>query len=81
MGRYVLTDTTTYRVPDVAAVEKLHEELLNDGDFQLVSFSYKTKQIKVKGEVVEEYQVVQAKRLFNEEKDPENLVDITYEVV
>lgn len=81
MGRYVLTDTTTYRVPDVAAVEKLHEELLNDGDFQLVSFSYKTKQIKVKGEVVEEYQVVQAKRLFNEEKDPENLVDIAYEVV
>lgn len=81
MGRYVLTDTTTYRVPDVAAVEKLHEELLNDGDFQLVSFSYKTKQIKAKGEVIEEYQVVQAKRLFNEEKDPENLVDITYEVV
>lgn len=81
MGRYVLTDTTVYRVPDVAAVDALHAELLNDGDFQLVSFSYKTKQIKVKGEVVEEYQVVQAKRLFNEEKDPENLVDITYEVV
>jgi hypothetical protein len=80
MSRYVLTDTTVYRVPDVPAVEKLHEELLNDSNFQLVSFSYKTKQIKAKGEVIEEYQVVTAKRLFNEEKDPEYLVDIAFEV-
>ena len=80
MSRYVISDTTVYRVPDVAAVEELHQELLDDGNFQLVGFSYKTKQIKVKGEVVEEYQVVTAKRVFNEEKDPEDKVDISYEV-
>jgi hypothetical protein len=80
MGRYVISDTTVYRVPDVAAVEQLHEELSNDGKFQLVGFSYKTKQIKVKGEVVEEYQVVTAKRVFNEEKDPISTVEIEYEV-
>lgn len=80
MSRYVISDTTVYRVPDVTAVEELHQELLDDGSFQLVGFSYKTKQIKVKGEVVEEYQVVTAKRIFNEEKDPEYKVDISYEV-
>ena len=80
MSRYVISDTTVYRVPDVAAVEELHQELLDDGNFQLVGFSYKTKQIKVKGEVVEEYEVVTAKRVFNEEKDPEYKVDISYEV-
>ena len=80
MSKYVISDTTVYRVPDVAAVEELHQELLEDGNFQLVGFSYKTKQIKVKGEVVEEYQVVTAKRVFNEEKDPEYKVDITFEV-
>ena len=80
MSRYAISDTTVYRVPDVAAVEELHQELLDDGNFQLVGFSYKTKQIKVKGEVVEEYQVVTAKRVFNEEKDPEYKVDITFEV-
>ena len=80
MSRYVISDTTVYRVPDVAAVEELHQELLDDGNFQLVGFSYKTKQIKVKGEVVEEYQVVTAKRVFNEEKDPEYKIDISYEV-
>ena len=80
MSRYVISDTTVYRVPDVAAVEELHHELLDDGNFQLVGFSYKNKQIKVKSEVVEEYQVVTAKRVFNEEKDPEYKVDITFEV-
>ena len=80
MSRYVISDTTVYRVPDVAAVEELHQELLDDGNFQLVGFSYKTKQIKVKGEFVEEQQVVTAKRVFNEEKDPEYKVDITFEV-
>ena len=77
MSRYVISDTTVYRVADVPAVEALHEELLNDGNFQLVGFSYKTKQTKAKGE---EYQVVTAKRVFNEEKDPICMVDINYEV-
>lgn len=81
MKRYVLTDTTTYRVPDVAAVEKLHEELLASKDFQLVGFSYKTKAIKEKGEVVEEYQVVAAKKVFNDnEKEPDTMVEIEYKL-
>ena len=78
--RYLLKAVDTYRVPDEAAVETLHDELLNDPCFDLVGFSYKTKQIKAKGEVIEEYQVVTAKRVFNEEKDPEYKVDITFEV-
>jgi hypothetical protein len=81
MKRYVLADTTTYRVPDVAAVEELHEELLASKDFQLVGFSYKTKAIKEKGEIVEEYQVVTAKKVFNDnEKEPETMVEIEYKL-
>ena len=80
MSRYLLKAVDTYRVPDEAAVETLHDELLNDPCFDLVGFSYKVKQIKAKGEVIEEYQVVTAKRVFNEEKDPEYKVDITFEV-
>ena len=52
--RYLLKAVDTYRVPDEAAVEALHEELLNDPCFDLVGFSYKVKQIKAKGEVVED---------------------------
>jgi hypothetical protein len=45
----------------------------------LVGFSYKVKQIKSKGEVVEEYMVVQATKVLTTEKDPEDVFTVTYE--
>ena len=77
--RYLLKAVDTYRVPDEAAVETLHEELLNDPAFDLVGFSYKVKQIKAKGEVIEEYMVVQATKVFTGEKEPEDVFTVTYE--
>lgn len=80
MDKYVINDVVTYRVATVEDVEKLHEELSNDSNFQLTAFSYTTKYIKVKGEIIEEYQIVKAKKVFNDEKDPNMHVDIKYEV-
>lgn len=77
---YLLTSTETYRVETVAEVETLHEELTNDANFTLVAFSYKTKYIKEKGDIVGEYQVVTAKKSFNSEKEPDRYVKIEYEV-
>lgn len=78
--RYLLSCTDTYRVDTVAEVEALHEELSTDVNFTLAAFSYKTKPIKEKGEVVGEYQVVTAKKVFNAEKEPDNYITIHYEV-
>lgn len=80
MAKYLINDVTTYRVGTVEEVEALHEELLADNTFELTAFSYTTKYIKVKGEVVEEYQVVKAKKVFNSEKEPDTDVDVKYEV-
>lgn len=77
--KYLLTSTDTYRVETVPEVEKLHDELIASHDFTLTAFSYKTKPIKVKGEQVGEYQVVTAKKVFNDEKDPERYLNIIYE--
>lgn len=79
-NKYTIQNVVTYRVPTVADVENLHEELLNNNNFDLVAFSYKTKYIKSKGQIVEEYQLVQAKMVFNDEKDPERHINIVYEV-
>ena len=76
---YLLKAVDTYRVPTIADVEALHERLLNDPTFDLTAFSYKTKQVKVKGEVIEEYQVVSATKIFTSEKDPEDVFTVTYE--
>ena len=80
MAKYLINDVTTYRVGTVEEVEALHDELLADSAFELTAFSYTTKQIKVKGEVVEEYQVVKAKKVFNNEKEPDTDVEVKYEV-
>lgn len=77
--RYLLKAVDTYRVASVNDVETLHEELLNDPAFDLVAFSYKTKYIKAKGDIVEEYQVVSATKMFTDEKEPERTVTVTYE--
>lgn len=78
--KYLVSETDVYRVATVAEVEKLHEELKNDPNFTLGSFSYKTKVQKSKGEVVDEWQLVTVKKLFNDEKEPETFIDIVYEV-
>jgi hypothetical protein len=77
--RYLLKAVDTYRVATVADVEALHQELLDDPTFDLTAFSYKTKYIKQKGEIVEEYQVVSATKVFTEEKEPERVITVTYE--
>lgn len=77
---YLLSCTDVYRVPTVADVEALHEELSSDVNFQLTAFSYKTKYVKQKGEIIDEYQVVTAKKVFDDEKDPVRNVKIHYEV-
>ena len=78
--KYLIKTVHTWVVPSVDDVERLHQELLDDPKFQVTTFSYKTKQIKAKGEVVEEYQVVTATLVFNEEKNPDTFVDVQYEV-
>ena len=78
--KYLINTVDTYRVATVEDVERLHEELKNDSHFTLISFSYKTKVVKAKGEIIDEYQLVTAKKSFNSEKEPDTLIEIKYEV-
>lgn len=65
--------TNVYRVPTVDAALQLREEL-ESMPGELTQFKYATKQIKQKGEIVEEYQLVTATIQFDSEKDPENTI-------
>ena len=72
MTKYLIKTTMTYRVATVDEVEQLHEDLINNENFSLIGFGYKTKAIKQKGEIVEEYQLVTATVTINDEKEPED---------
>ena len=78
MEKYLINNVITYRVPTVEAALKLRDELQETPYGELVNFSYTTKYIKSKGEIIEEYQLVKAKIEFNAEKDPEQHVEINY---
>ncbi|MBO7080145.1 MAG: hypothetical protein J6W64_10190 [Bacilli bacterium] len=55
--------------------------MLEDRSFELVAFSYKTKHTKAtKNDPGEEYQLVKAEKVFNEEKLPNSNIDVKYEV-
>jgi hypothetical protein len=76
--RYLINTTEVYRVQTVEDVEKLHEELKKDSNFTLASFSYKTKYLKSKGEIIDEWQLVTVKKVFNDEKEPYSEIKINY---
>lgn len=71
---YTLKTTNVYRVPTVEDALALRKHLERTCIGELTSFSYKTKYIKVKGEIVEEYQVVQATITIDSEKEPEGVM-------
>lgn len=76
----LINTTETYRIDSINGVERLQEELNNDNRFTLTSFNYKFKQIKAKGEIIDEYYIVTAKKVFNDEKEPSTEVEVIYEI-
>ena len=78
MIKYLLDTTVTYRVSTIEDVKKIHAEMQSNPNYSLVAFSYKTKAIKEKGDIVDEYQVITAKLVINVEKEPEDSVTDIY---
>lgn len=78
MNEYLLSNTLVFRVPTVEDALNLRDKLQDTKYGELVNFSYTTKYIKAKGEILEEYRVVKAKIEFNAEKEPDMYITIDY---
>lgn len=78
MSRYLVKTTDVYRIDTLGEVEEFHNELKSNANFELDSFGYKQKQVKLKGEVVDEYCLVTVKKIFNDEKEPGSNIDVDY---
>ena len=78
MSIYLVKTTDVYRVDSVGEVEQFHKDLKGDPHFELESFAYQQKQVKQKGEVVDEYCLVTVKKKFNDPKEPTSDVSISY---
>ena len=76
---YNLKTTNVYRVPTVEDALALRKWLERNCIGELTSFAYKTKYIKAKGEIIEEYQVVTATITIDNEKEPEGVMPVDIE--
>lgn len=77
---YITQVVETIRVPNVNEVEKLHKELKDDNRFELKKFEYQHKEVKQKGEVIDEYELVKATLIFNPEKEPNSYVQVNFKI-
>ena len=77
--KHLISYNVVYRVPTVDDVLELREELSDLPNGRLESFSYTEKYIKEKGEIVEEYQVVSATKVFTDEKEPTGVFTVSYD--
>ena len=80
MSKYLISIVETIRVANVDEVEKLHTSLKEDKRFELKKFEYTHKEIKSKGEVIEEYELVKATIVFNNEKEPCCTVNVDFDI-
>lgn len=80
--KYLLTTKESFRVDTVEDAESLNKEFKNDAlnnNYELKSFSYTKKQVKSRGEVIDEYVVCTAVKVFNAEKEPDTMLsEIVY---
>lgn len=78
MIQYLVKNAVTVRVADKEQADDLHkkimEETLNKG-WILSSWTEKHKEKKAKGEVVDEYFLITYSIIFQEEKDPYDVLD------
>jgi len=78
---YLVSTTEVYRVNSEAAAVAMIEEAKKDSSYILSKYTSEHKEVKAKGEIVDEYYKVTLTKLFNNIKEPDTQYNIEYEVV
>lgn len=76
---FLISVTETYRMKTDEEAKRFLEELKQDRNFDIVKYSSIKKERKQKGEIIDEWVRFTVTKAFNDEKEPDCSVDITYE--
>lgn len=77
---YLTKVTEVYRIASEKEVETFLKELKADKRFVVGKYSSTKKERKSKGKVIDEWIHFEVTKIFNDEKEPNTLVDIEYDV-
>jgi hypothetical protein len=78
--RYLIQTTEIYRADTEAEAQGVITEAKQAGEYNLTKYSSEKKEVKAKGEVIDEYYKVSLTKVFTDIKDPDAVASIIYEV-
>lgn len=78
--KYLIQTTEIYRTTTEAEAQELINEAKQAGEYELAKYSSEKKEVKSKGEIVDEYYKISLTKTFNNIKEPITMATITYEV-
>ena len=80
MKRYLTKVTEVYRLSTEKEVEAFLKELKSSTEFELAKYTSTKKQRKAKGEVIDEWVHFEVTKVFNDEKEPNCLIGVNYDI-
>lgn len=78
---YLTEVTETYRMENDEEVKSFLEEFKKDPSFEIVKYNSMKKEKKAKGEIIDEWVRFSVTKRFNDEKEPDFPINISYEKV
>lgn len=78
MAKYLVSVSETYRVDSETEAVRLIEDAKQSDKYQLSKYTNEKKEVKQKGEVVDEYYKIVLQKTINDIKDPWSDLEIHY---
>lgn len=78
--RYLIQTTEIYRADTEAEVQGLIQEAKESGEYVLAKYSSEKKEVKAKGEIIDEFYKVSLTKTFTDIKEPDAVASVIYEV-
>jgi hypothetical protein len=78
--RYLIQTVETYRADTEAEAQGVIAEAKAAGEYTLVKYTSEKKEVKAKGEVIDEFYKVTLAKTFTDIKAPDSIASVIYEV-
>ena len=80
MSKYLIQTTEVYRADSEIEAQEIIGAAKAAAEYTLTKYSSEKKEVKAKGEVVDEYYKISLTKAFTDIKEPEVQVDVIYEI-
>ena len=78
--RYLIQTVETYRADTETEAQGVIAEAKAAGEYALTKYTSEKKEVKAKGEVIDEYYKVSLTKVFTDLKEPDTIASVIYEV-